>query len=115
MASIDLGNPINCAESTYNCTAYKVELKLAKAVKNENWSGVESGSSSSAVAPPISGKVPDYPSSSKNKKDWSKVDKAIVKETGSDKPEGDEALNGLFKQIYERSDEATKRAMIKSY
>ena len=38
-----------------------------------------------------------------------------MKETGNDKPEGDEALNGLFKQIYERSDEATKRAMIKSY
>ena len=74
-----------------------MELKLAKAAKNENWSGVEAGSTSSSVAAPISGKVPDYPSSSKNKKNWSAVDKAINKETASDKPEGDEALNGLFK------------------
>ena len=70
LASIDLGNPINCAESTYNCTERKVELKLAKAAKNENWSGVEVGSTASSVAAPISGKVPDYPSSSKNKKNW---------------------------------------------
>ena len=62
-----------------------------------------------------SGSAPAYPSSSKNKKNWAQVDKAIEKESANDKPEGDEALNGLFKQIYERSDEATKRAMIKSY
>ena len=43
------------------------------------------------------------------------MDKEIEKEIADDKPEGDAALNGLFKQIYERSDEATRRAMIKSY
>jgi suppressor of G2 allele of SKP1 len=43
------------------------------------------------------------------------LDKEITKEMANEKPEGDAALNSLFKQIYERSDEATRRAMIKSY
>ena len=72
-------------------------MKLAKAVKNINWSGVESGSTASAAAPLKPGVVPGYPTSSKNKTNWSTVDKAITKETSNDKPEGDEALNGLFK------------------
>jgi suppressor of G2 allele of SKP1 len=39
----------------------------------------------------------------------------MEKEMSKEKPEGDAALNDLFKQIYGRADEATRRAMIKSY
>ena len=59
--------------------------------------------------------MPAYPTSHKKKKDWGNVDKDMEKELKNEKGEGDSALNDLFKQIYGRSDEATRRAMIKSY
>lgn len=40
---------------------------------------------------------PAYPTSSKKKKDWSKVDQDIEKEMSKEKPEGDAALNDMFK------------------
>jgi suppressor of G2 allele of SKP1 len=58
---------------------------------------------------------PSYPTSSKMKKNWDEINKEVTKEMANEKPEGDAALNSLFKQIYERADEDTRRAMIKSY
>lgn len=48
-------------------------------------------------------------------KNWDKIDQDIKKDLENEKPEGDAALNGLFKQIYERADPDTRRAMMKSY
>lgn len=48
-------------------------------------------------------------------KNWDQIDREIQKDLDSEKPEGDSALNGLFKQIYERADPDTRRAMMKSY
>ena len=57
------------------------------------------------------GWAPSYPSSSKVKKDWNKIDKEcdeLLKDEG-----GDPAMK-LFQQIYANSDEDTRRAMVKS-
>ena len=43
------------------------------------------------------------------------MDKDIEKELKAEKPEGDEALNNLFKEIYSKADPETRKAMIKSY
>merc|ERR1711988_1305746 len=51
-----------------------------------------------------------YPTSNKKKTDWSEVDQGI-----DDKPEGDEALNKLFKEIYGNATDETRRAMVKSF
>ena len=105
---------------TYTCGLKKIEIKLKKAIENFNWITLESptGQITGAGVPmaiPTNTKVPDYPSSSKNKKNWDNIDTVCEKELKVEKPEGDSALNDLFKQIYGRADEATRRAMIKSY
>ncbi|CAK82075.1 unnamed protein product (macronuclear) [Paramecium tetraurelia] len=56
-----------------------------------------------------------YPSSSKKKKDWSKIDKEIEEDINKHKEEyGEDPLNSLFQQIYQNGDDNTKKAMIKS-
>ena len=57
----------------------------------------------------------NYPTSSKVKKDWSKIDRQCDAELRSEKDTGEAALNNFFREIYGNADEATRRAMIKSF
>merc|ERR1711869_139526 len=56
-----------------------------------------------------------YPSSNKAKKNWNEIEKDAEKELEGEKPEGDEALNKLFRDIYGNASEETRRAMNKSF
>eukprot|EP00904_Undaria_pinnatifida_P003220 jgi/Undpi1/1289/HiC_scaffold_11.g04681.m1 len=49
-----------------------------------------------------------------SKKNWDVVEKEVQKELDDEKPQGEDALNSLFKQIYGSGDEDTRRAMVKS-
>lgn len=115
--NFNLSNPINPPKCTYNCGLKKFEIKLAKLDENYSWPSLQQSEGATQAVPMAvqSNSVPQYPTSSKVKKDWSKVDNEIEKDLSKEKPEGDAALNDLFKQIYGRADEATRRAMIKSY
>jgi len=104
-----LNNEIIPEQSTYSIDEKKVELKLKKRTDAVQWPALEK------VKSEIPKAKPSYPSSSKKKVDWDKLDKNITKEEAKEKPEGDEALNSLFKAIYEKADENTRRAMIKSF
>lgn len=86
----------------------KVELTVEKKNKNINWPLLEK------TDQPKTEPVPSYPSSSKNKKDWSRLEKEIEEDFKKD-PAEEDALNLLFKNIYRDADENTRRAMIKSY
>jgi suppressor of G2 allele of SKP1 len=52
-----------------------------------------------------------YPSSSKKKFDWDKVEKEILKQEKED-PDAD--VNSLFNRLFESGDDNTKKAMMKS-
>jgi len=44
-----------------------------------------------------------------SKRDWAEVDRAMKEELEKEKPEGEAALNDLFKSIYSKANEETRR------
>ncbi|KRX06771.1 HSP20-like chaperone [Pseudocohnilembus persalinus] len=104
----------------YQVHLEKIEITVEKKEK-QNWKQLQKSEEDqkAQTGKPRSEPVQAayYPSSSKNKKDWSKIDKEIeedIKQNKDEYGEGD-PLNGLFKQIYQGADENTRRAMIKSF
>lgn len=108
---LKLTNSIKPSNSQFKINGKRIDFELEKEVFEFNWVNLE------FLQPVESGSVlGGYPSSAKSKKDWDKmvseIDQEIKKDSSADSNEG---MMKLFKDIYERSDEKTRRAMIKSF
>lgn len=102
---------INSKKATINFSLSKIEVVMEKSEVNKFWPTLESTTTTSNPNPTSQFTKPSYPSSSKVKKDWSKIDKECDELLKDE--EGDPAMK-LFREIYSNSDEDTRRAMMKS-
>eukprot|EP00299_Pterocystis_sp_00344_P020113 c98_g1_i2.p1 GENE.c98_g1_i2~~c98_g1_i2.p1 ORF type:complete len:380 (+),score=93.83 c98_g1_i2:26-1141(+) len=115
---LDLCDEIIPESSTVTVGTTKVELRLKKA-RPVKWLSLEQTNSSaySTAVWADTSKMNKhaYPSSSQKKKDWDELDHQVAQEDKDEKVEGDAALQKLFRDIYSKADEDTRRAMNKSY
>jgi suppressor of G2 allele of SKP1 len=95
--------------------AFKVEIAVDK-TSHGDWRGLEADAKPEGITVRqnqlASGRVPPPYSSNK---DWNEVEQTVKQEEQAEKPEGNEALQKLFQQIYADGDPEVRRAMMKSY
>merc|ERR1712137_2987 len=109
--NLELSDAIKPDECKLEVSKVKVEVILAK--KNlVQWRDLEKRDD---AIPDVSPSQPAYPTSAKQKRDWGQIDSEMERELKAQKPEGEEALNTLFREIYGKADDETRRAMNKSF
>lgn len=115
--NLNLSHYIVPEQCTYKIFPSKIEIKLKKQ-EGFRWNSLEDNSikvNVQALPAEVKKQPPKYPSSCKKSKDWDKVEKELEKQEAEEKPEGEDALNALFQQIYGKGSDDVRRAMNKSF
>lgn len=76
--------------------------------------GAATAAAASASSTPVQ-PAPAKPQPKPKAKNWDALEAELDSDGEEDKPQGEAALQALFRQIYEKADPDTRRAMVKSF
>ena len=119
LLDLDVFDEIDADSSSFKIMSTKVEVKLIKVGKFQ-WPSLERPEDqvilkTAAGETQVSTSYNTKPKAYSSNKDWDAIGTDLKKQEEEEKLEGEDALNKLFRDIYSKANEETRRAMNKSF